>query len=54
MKRFFKILAVIALMAYLVVSVILWSGNDKKVVCERFYITVCDSTECDLVTATSI
>lgn len=54
MKRFFKILAVIALMAYLVVSVILWSGNDKKVVCERFYITVCDSTECDLVTAEEI
>lgn len=54
MKRLLKILAVVVLLAYLVMSVILWSDNDKNISCEHFYITVCDSTECDLVSSADI
>ena len=51
MKLFFKILAIILLVGYLVASVVLWGNKSDDVVCERFYISVCDSAECDLITS---
>ena len=51
MKLFLKILAVVLFVGYFVASIILWSNKDDMIVCQRFYISVCDSAECDLITA---
>ena len=51
MKRFLKILAVILFIAYFVASIVLWSNKGDELVCNNFYINVCDSAECDLITA---
>ena len=49
MKRVLKILALVLLAGYLITSFILWGNEDKKVVCEHFYIHITDSAECDLI-----
>ena len=51
MKKVMKILALLLLIGYLVASVVLSCIGTEQVVCQRFYITVCDSTECDLIDA---
>ncbi|MBR3951330.1 MAG: hypothetical protein IKJ79_05395 [Bacteroidaceae bacterium] len=51
MKRFLKILTVILLLGYLVASVLMSVYKSEEVVCQRFYISVCDSAECQLITA---
>lgn len=51
MKHFLKILAVILFIAYFVASIVLWSNKGDELVCNSFHINVCDSAECDLITA---
>lgn len=51
MKRFLKILTILILLGYLVASIFLWGHKSEEVVCQRFYISVCDSAECNLITA---
>ena len=51
MKKVIKILVLLLLLGYLVASVVLSVGDTEQVVCQRFYINVCDSAECDLVSA---
>ena len=54
MKRFFKILAILLLLGYLVASFVLWHNKGNEVVCQHFYITVRDSSECNLITSDNL
>ena len=54
MKLFLKISAVILLLGYLIASFVLFSEDDRRVRCQNLYITVIDSTECDLIKADDI
>lgn len=49
MKRILAIIALILLVGYLVASLILWGNEDRKVVCEQFYIVITDSLDSKLV-----
>ncbi len=49
MKRLLKISVLVLLIGYLITSFILWGNEDKKVVCENFYIHITDSAECKLI-----
>ena len=51
MKRVLKISVLILLVGYLITSFVLWGNEDKKVVCEHFYIHITDSAECKLIQA---
>ena len=51
MKLVLKILARVLFLGYFVASIILWSNKAEDVVCQRFYISICDSAECNLITA---
>lgn len=54
MKQFLKILVLILLSTYLVVSFVLWSNKDNATICQNFYINVSDSTENDLIKAENL
>ncbi len=46
MKRLLKISVLVLLVGYLITSFVLWGNEDKKVVCQHFYIHITDSAEC--------